>query len=323
MRDRLPGHLQEQLEPQTLVSPESFHRSTLTLLSTFSEEFGMAVSPINQPLVLYRFVSELCLPLEIYSGVQRLARLMEMEFAYAVDAKAWTSMNLRFPEVRLMALVIIATRLLFPFDDAKRYPASSTDLGALKMNWDLWAELQRRDRDTAQDRGEADRLSFEDAFSMTEAESLTLADGRLDQYLQWYEANIASEQVRERGRAGREADFRKTLFRLFPTSTSTPSAHSAASESSSFGKSLAEKLAEVQGALQPKRIVKESEPDDVPRAGSSYLQYRATEELDGPLRIFYERAAELAACSLHGMVRAVFLLERKLIRLEKAMTAAS
>lgn len=319
MRDRLPGHLQEQLEPQTLVSPDVFHRNVLILLSTFSTDFGMAVSPINQPLVLYRFVTELCLPLEIYVAVQRLARLMDLEFAYAVDAKSWSNMSLRFPEIRLMALVVIATKLLFPFDDTRRYAASASDLGALQMDWQLWADLHRLDRDTEEGRGAADRLSFEDAFTMTEAESLELAGDRLDQYLRWYEANIASEEVRARGRAGREADFRRTLFKLFPTHSSSSDARAAQSGNGESGGISTDRLSQVQSALQPKRIVKESESDDVPRAGSSYAQHRDFEELRGPLRAFYGSAARVAGFSGRGLVRAVFLLERKLIRMGEEM----
>ena len=87
MRDRLPGHFQEMLQPQDLVAADALHRCTLELLSTLNVDFGMSPPSLNHPLILYRWVKELCLPLEIYVAVQRIARLLHTDFAYSVDAK--------------------------------------------------------------------------------------------------------------------------------------------------------------------------------------------------------------------------------------------
>lgn len=316
MRDRLPGHLQEQLEPQGLIAPEALHRNVLGMLTAFSTDFGMVAPPLNHPLILYRWVKELSLPLEIYVAAQRLGRLMSIDFGYSLDAKAWTNMSLRFPEIRLMALVVITTKLLFPFDDQKRYPKSARDPAALAMDWKLWTQLHSHGNDTEDERGEKKPLTFENAFEMKEAESLELAGDRLDQYLDWYERNMASEQVRERGRAGREADFRKALFKMFPASGQfdEPRARPEIIES---GMTSGERLLQVQNALRPKRIVAEEDSDDIPRAGSFYPQYRALEDLDHTTRIFYDKAAKLAGCALRGMLKAVFLLERRMMSYEK------
>ncbi len=123
-----------------------------------------------------------------------------------------------------MALVVIATKLLFPFDDARRQPKSPSDMTALKMDWEVWQQVQGRGNVAADDNGASSHLTYANAFTMTESQSVELADDRLDQYLDWCEGNIASEEVRERGRAGRDAEFRRTLFRMFPTHNVEPRA---------------------------------------------------------------------------------------------------
>ncbi|KAK4506028.1 hypothetical protein PRZ48_003993 [Zasmidium cellare] len=318
MRDRLPGYLQEQLEPQDLVAPESLHRNMLAMLTAFNTDFGMLAPPLNHPLILYRWIKELSLPLEIYVAAQRLGRLMQIDFTYSLDAQAWTNMSLRFPEIRLMALVVITTKLLFPFDDQKRYPKSARDPAALAMDWKLWTQLHSHGNNAEDANGEkGDPLTFEDAFKMTETESLDLAGDRLDQYLDWYERNMASEQVRERGRAGREADFRRALFRMFPAKGEFSDTREARAEINESGSTSGEKLLQIQSALRPKRIVADDGTDEIPRAGSFYPQHRAVEGLDHTTRIFYAKAAELAGFSLRGMVRAVFSMERRLLSHEK------
>lgn len=312
MLDRLPGETQALLEPQRLLSADALHRRILENLTAMHTDIGMSPPPLNHPLVLYRWVKTLCLPLEIYVAAQRLGKMLEIDFAYTVDAKARSKGSLRYPEIRLMGLIVIATKLLFPFDKEKRYPRSANDMSALKMDWDLWVQLQTGKPDTSTDRGRDAHLSFEDAFTMTEKKSVGLADDRLDEYLDWYESNIASEEVRERGQAGKEAEFRRALFRMFPTRRG-PSNTRAQTEIGASGKTSGDGFEQNQGALRRQRQVPEGQADDVPRPGHCYPQFRTEDELHGTARAIYEKAAQLAGFSLRGMIRAIFFLERRLL----------
>jgi hypothetical protein len=83
----------------------------------------------------------------------------------------------------------------------------------------------------------------------------------------------------------------------------------------------------VQQALRPKKIAvsavgDDGQRDEVARAGSFYRRHREAKELEGPARLLYTKAAELAGISLEGMTKAVFLTERKLqMREERARKA--
>ena len=58
------------------------------------------------------------------------------------------------------------------------------------------------------------------------------------------------------------------------------------------------------------------------RAGSFYRRHREAKELDGPVRLLYTKAAQLAGISLESMTKAVFLTERKLQMREESARKA-
>lgn len=317
MRIHLPGHLQEQLEPQSIISPDTIHRNVMVMLSQLQTDFGMAAPSLNHPLVLYRWMRELSLPIEVFVAAQRLGSVLELDYSYNLGAKAGSNQSLRYPEIRLMALVVITTELLFPFDDHTRYPSSLNDLAVLKMDWTTWTDTQNES--AASDNSPAStHLPFSSAFSMTEAESINLDNDSLDQYLEWCEHNIASEEIRDRGRAGRDAEFRRALFNWFPSSDQS-GALRAPRETGDTSEKLEHKLLLVQQTLRSGRIVQDDSDDDIPRAGTSHPQYRSTDELQGTSKAFYQKASKLAGFSLHGMVRAVFLLETQMLQREKVL----
>lgn len=314
MLERLPATYQELLAPQRLSKPEKLHQSLFELLSTFSSEFGMVLPPLNTPLVLYRWVRELALPVEVYAATQRLSRALEEKFSFNMTFKARSAESaLRHPELRLMALLVAATKLLFPFDDTKRYPASAKDLSALSLQWPAWQETQSRMLEQADRSG---LPSYKKMMDFSQTDVLESADDRLDEYMDWYEQNIASGDVREHGQAGKETDFRRALFRLFPAGRGDGPGRNDQSEGLEYGDDhISEALREVQSALKPKRVVEvDAGGNQVNRAGSFYRRHRIANDLEGPARMFHERAAALAGVSLDTMVRAVFLIEGKALK---------
>lgn len=83
-----------------------------------------------------------------------------------------------------MTLIVIATKLLFPFDDITRYPESAKEPTTQSIDWQLWAQVQRHfdQRETANGRigkGNEVLINEKDVFNMTPSQ--------LDEYLSWYE----------------------------------------------------------------------------------------------------------------------------------------
>lgn len=318
MRIHLPGHLQEQLEPQSIISPDTIHRNVTNMLFLLQADFGMAPPTLNHPLVLFRWIRELSLPVEVFPAVERLAKVLGLDFSYNLGAKVGTAKSLRYPEIRLMALIVITTKLLFPFDALSRYPKSSYDLTVLKMDWNAWADIHCIKTASTTDGPKTRDLAFEDAFSMTGLDSINMSSETLDQYLDWYENNIASEEIRDRGRAGKDAEFRRALFEWFPAS-GDPALPLKRPEPEDADASLDNKLLQVQRTFNALRIVDEDGSDDIPRAGTGHMQYRSSAELDGTPKAFHVRAAQVAGFSVHGLVRTVFGLEQQMLKHEKSL----
>lgn len=312
MRERLPPGYQLQLEPQDLLLASSLHAAVSTMLENFKIEFGMSPPALNIPLVLYRWVRELTLPLEVYVTTNRLAQLVDLTFKFL--SKSGSNAVLQYPEGGLMAVVIVATKLLFPFDGVDRYAEFESDFSALYLDWKVWAKenAARRQNDTT-----SQSLSCEACFSIGDKECLSASEDKLDAYLDWYEHNLATEEIRERGRAGKEVDLRRAMFAMFPARNQTPR--------NERRRTLADGHASLDGhlrAVQSKvrtRPLQHAQPTgkQLQPIGSSYRRHRDASELSGVAKAFFKQAAELAGLSTEEMVKAVFAVERKMQKLEE------
>jgi len=312
MRERLPGTYQHLLEPNILKQPQKLHQAVVDQLSILSTGFGMVVPSINIPLVLYKWLRQLALPIELFSATQRLALILEIDFSFTPSAISDSNVALRYPEPRLMAILVMATKLLFPMDDTERHSSVATDLNALSMDWEVWSKQQSRGRDENKDERP---MGFDETLALSEQDVLSLSDDKLDQYLDWYESHMASEDIRERGRAGKDADFRRTLSRLFPLSGAQAGSKDSPDELRE-SEARTNRLRQTQGALRPKTIVRLGE-DDGERACYGYRRFRSVAELEHVSRLFYDRAAELAGLSIEAMIRAVFAIELKMQKVEE------
>ncbi|KAK5121594.1 hypothetical protein LTR85_004766 [Meristemomyces frigidus] len=318
MRERLPPTYQDLLEPQQLGRPQKLHDGMLSLLMMLDSEFGMASPPINHPLVLFRWVKQLALPIEVFAATQRLARVLDLDFGYQRGGRNGSKdAVLRHPEARLMAIVVVATKLVFPLDDVKRYPSSMSDISALSLDWASWAGLPHPAHD---DQPTLEVLDYHEMMDFTQGDTLQVADDQLDQYMDWFEQNVASEEIRQHGKAGKDADFRRTMFQLFPAGRDsvqpTPTLLAAANPD----EVVAERLRQMQSALKTRRVIEPTAgAREVNRTGSFYRRYRIVEDLEGTAKSLYERASRLAGLSLDSMVRAVFLVEKKMQRREEQL----
>lgn len=307
MRERLPGRYTSLLEPQEILPAESLHQHILKTLKMLGEVSGLVPPALNTPLVLYRWIRDLALPLEIFAASQRLAKLLNIDAAFQLSASGNANVVLRYPEVRMMALVMITTKLLFPFDDTKRYARSETDLSALAMDWNGWCLAKKKST------APSEALSYQQAFEFTESDCLAADDDKLDAYLGWVERNVTSEEVRERGQAGRDAAFRRFLFDMFPLENGHVSAQPVSAERSASETDA--RVGHDQTKMVARRVAERAM--NAHRPGALYRRYRDVEELSGPARVLFEEAAKLAGVSLPGMVQAVFLIERRLQKIEE------
>jgi RNA polymerase I-specific transcription initiation factor RRN7 len=155
------------------------------------------------------------------------------------------------------------------------------------------------------------QVRFEDAFSMTEDQSNALVEGALDEYLDWCDDNLASEDLRRR-QTGDDALFRSALFRLFPAESSIRrKEHVEPSRQTSIVESRY-RLERLQSSLRPVQLAAEKQDGDTTPFGSSYRQHKSASELEELTLTLYTRVAGLASFPVQDLAKAIFQMETRL-----------
>jgi RNA polymerase I-specific transcription initiation factor RRN7 len=309
MRNGLSGAHQANFDPQELISCKQFHARILSLVKHFNTRFGMEVPAINHVRILYGWVKQLAFPLEVYVATQRLSRLNGLHFDYAIPVIS-KGKSLSYPEVRLAVLMIIVIKLIFPLDTTQRFIDSRNALSALHLDWNVWEKNFRleQEQEDFNDR----RPSFERSYNMTEDQSKALSGQALDDYLNWCETELASQDIRRRRHNGDDTPFRRALFDMFPQDASTRREEYVHRSYQASAKDGQRRIEQIQASLRPEQLASENEDGNTARFGTLYCQHKTASELEGPSSTLYTRVAELASYPVPELAKAVFQMESRL-----------
>jgi len=314
MRRNLPQSFTGALQPSS-GTPElsRLHMTTSTLSTAFLELFGMAIPPLNHHLLLFRFVADLSIPLEVFPAVTRLAHLIGCNFTFLSTREKYTLVSCH-PELQLLSLLVVAIKLLYPFDSVTRHPKSSSEPAALTVDWEVWIKVRERldlahkiNKDTKEKTPV--EIAEQDVFSM---------DGQqIDKYLDWFGATWLDEDFEDQDR---EADFRKAIYGLFPTGQEgghRDDTVEAEAEETCVMYRKWKVIRKVQHALLAQETRSDKRQGNV-RPGDQYTQYRNEEELPNIARPFLEAAARLGSVPLSVLLVAVNQMESRLQRWVKS-----
>ena len=249
--------------------------------------------------------------MEIYTASQRIANLLSISFTFPTfGGKQATS---AFPEVQLIAVLVIAVKLYHPFDSVHRCATTLTDPGVMTIDWDVWSEQQTKFEGRLTSGG---KLGRGNEIKVTEQEVLDMTADQIDEYLDWYERTWVEEGNQEQKKHGLPTQ----ILDMFPTGrldgSSAPTVDLEAMISAEQD-GLDLKLKAVQGSLKLREIVsKEKEGKSkvpVQRIGAFYKRYKKAEDLPPHAKTFYEAAANLIGVSLATLILAVLQTEQKLL----------
>lgn len=195
MRSRLGSMWTNALDHISPLQLTRLAQSVQDTVILFNQRFGMTFPPINREILLARFINELGLPLEIYPATKRLAeKLLITTFEWRIH---W--MHRRgpafWPEVQLMALIVIATRLMYGLDGEKRYPTVAWEPASVGLDWTEWEKFLRE--------GDAERKGLFGKNSggvvgklevdVMEGDVLNMDGEDMDRYMDWYEKMWCAE----------------------------------------------------------------------------------------------------------------------------------
>lgn len=249
------------------------------------------------------------LPVQVYKTACHISELLDIDFSFPKPGTRQKAVS--FPEIQVMALLIVAVKLYHPFDSLDRYPDSRAEPGLLVLDWKSWNESQSKYSANTCPPG---KICRGNEVFVTEHDIMNMSGEQLDNYLDWSEKTWVDEN-HEPLKHG----LPKQILDMFPlgridgSSSNQPSFIEEAEAEELF---VNKKLTDVQGHLRMRDVVpdeyegKSKEP--VRRIGSSYKRYRRIEDLSPQAKIFYEKAAALISTSLSVLIRAVSHTERQL-----------
>lgn len=304
MRIKLPQQYHTALGVRAPFNGNTFHRTILSQIDYFHIEFDMVFPPLNVPLLLFKHVRDLGLPgnvpsqfeysasnkeiVEIYPAVHRLSKILKMDFSYPILHQS-TSRAIQDPEVHLVTLIVIATKLSQPFDDIKRTPISEADASALKMDWDEWRELMKDPPMAGLKRGEE--------MEVTDDAVMTMDGQKIDDYLDWFQRMWLDDRETKCTRSSSNiSDSMLTIdpvpkpvldrFSLLDISPQGPVPSNSEDRLS--------RLKQVQRSMIPQEAESIDEAfHDVQRPGDKYRRYRKACDIPAKAMPFFELAGML------------------------------
>lgn len=304
MRDRLPPSHHATLNPNALLRYKRFYAAVTDIQTNFTNDHKIVWAPLNYRLLLFRYLKQLALPLEVYDVTIRLSKLLGYDFVLHQDGAKRLGIR-HLPEAQLISCLVVCVKLLYPFDAEQHHPRSTTEPTAAAMNWSHWHEQLQLAKEEW--KGGNQRFTIEDLTKLEEEDIFDMAPDRLDQYLEFY-ANTFLDDA-EIQRTKESDDFRNAIYGMFPIEGDSAVSVHATSDGLSEEDDLAMVRA-VHGSMEARPVVyDEQDSTDTIRPGQSYRLYKRDTDLPEHAKAFYEEAAKLAGLSMDMLIMAVFFAE--------------
>lgn len=317
MRDRLPPSYHATLNPNTLLKYKRFYTVITDLQVSFTSDYKITWPPLNHRLLLFRYMKELALPLEVYNYTLRLSTLLGYDFVLQqADNKRLGVRHL--PEAQLAGCLIFCVRLLYPFDGEKRNPRLSSEPTSAVVDWTRWLEEMQAARAHPED--STGRITVEKLTKLEEKDAFEMAPEQLDQYLDFYADTFLDDAEVQRTKD--TDDFRNAIYNVFPTegvpTAATPNADAAPEKDD-----LATVRA-VHSSMQARLAI----PDDevgvgVLRPGQAYQIYKREQDLPEAAKTLYEAIAKSAGLSMDMVMLAVFSTEARIEKVRRKQREAA
>ncbi|KAK4130769.1 hypothetical protein BT67DRAFT_445392 [Trichocladium antarcticum] len=293
-RDRLPGWAHRSLLTRyAKFEGGELHRAVLDLMLGYKENHGLVFPAIPAPPLLFLHIRDLALPPEVHPFAQKTCHLVGMGFSFPTRGSSPSRyMLLDIPDVLLVASLVVATKHLYPPDGVERFPLDAEGPLCRRMDWTVWESEFPKMPDKKPALLEYEHMNLQEIWSMSK--------GEMNELLDWFQ-----ETQIEKSRTD-ETD----IDRLFPLDDIRPLPGIPEIPQ----EDIEARIGRVQSAM--KSVSSRPDPDDgkegVKRLGSDYRSYKHVDELEGPVKRFYEVAAEVAGLSVRDLVRAVYALEQAL-----------
>ena len=304
---KLPGEYHQPLQPSVMLKSDDLQRAVAALAIAYEREFNLEFPPINYPPLLFYFIQSLALPLDIYGEVKTLAAKTTYDFrlpSYKVRAVLHPR---DFPEAQLMALIIIAVKIAYPFEETNQNPMAANNAATTALDWNAWTEALQ---DYKENTRRSEKLEYKQCLGVTEDSIFRMDDQQIDDYLDWYGQEFSSPIIHEH-----KNDFRRALLEIFPYTSKPALDSSTRANQATTEPAMNNRLKKVLSSLRYRETTTEAQDGSNSTSrlpGSNYRMVCKIQELDGHGKVFITECADLIGMSVSRLLRAVFYTEKRL-----------
>ncbi|KAI1339507.1 hypothetical protein F5Y15DRAFT_74907 [Xylariaceae sp. FL0016] len=291
VRDRLPAQYHRAMQIRDHLAPGKLLSAVQELVLLYKAKYDIKVPPLNYVPPLYRYIEELTLPVEVFGTVQALAEILEVDFLYPAPEGRKRVRTMQNPEVLLMTLVLVATKLLFPLDRNKWSPTNYTEPRIQTIDWTRWQKIVK-DKPAE----ECTHLTRGEEYKITAYDALEMEKTKVDDYMDWFERMWIGDgdpRTTERLRQPFQGESRP----------SQPS--QARDDRDERTRRRYEALHDIIESFDSGTSRKED-------ADCSCPVWRTEEDLPEAAKAVYSQAAELAALPLSTLIQCAVQVERQL-----------
>ncbi|KAI0441774.1 hypothetical protein F4803DRAFT_551793 [Xylaria telfairii] len=295
VQDRLPAEYHQALQVRDHLPAGRLQTAVQQLVISFKVNFDMTIPPLNYVPIIIRLITDLVLPVDIYITIKCIAEIIKTEFSYSSGGKKTRTMD--NPEVLLVSLVVVSTKLLFSLDNVERPPISQQDPRRTKVDWKEWQKIiteKPASTRTHLRRGEEHKVTADDTLGMDKT--------KLDDYMDWFEKMWLF---------GGEPKTTERVRNLFEQKRSSNTAEET-QPPENHDDQTKKRYERLGRSIRSVRPVIETTENEKNQPRNLCPIWRSEADLPDAAKLLYQKAAELAAIPLTTLIRGVVQVERQL-----------
>ncbi|KAK8051050.1 Ubiquitin-like protein [Apiospora rasikravindrae] len=304
VQDRLPAGYHRSLQIRDHIPPGKLQSAVREMAISFNVNYEVEFPPLNHIPLLLQLMRDLTLPVEVFLSVKCMAQILEADFCYPTRDKR-RILSTDDPEVLLLALVVVSTKLLHPLDGVSRRPTTHDDPRVMQIDWKQWEVVRTKQAEAVRglQRGEEHTITAWEAATVDK----TVAEKWLDYFERMFVQTGATPKTPEAARR---------MFQV-GSNASGKGPNGDSQDQRDQDELVVERYQTVNSTM---KIIEPEQPGELfdrkGRAKTSERDYcpvwRTEDDLPRTAKMFYKEAAKTAAVPLRSLINAAAQVERRL-----------
>ncbi|PQK09745.1 hypothetical protein BB8028_0002g00690 [Beauveria bassiana] len=285
MQERMPSNYIKllKLPMRSALEGAQAYSAVMDLACSYHLNYNMLFPDLNYMPILVQYAKLLALPVECIVAVRRICNALGYRFHLPVQSTR--VYPLHNPEVRLIALLIVATKLCFPFHGGSPLTVSDDGLILPSFDWNSWQ--------SARGQPEPDKARTFDGVTPSDVANMT--DDDLDAYYRHVASFLETKNTNPV----------TAFFPIEPEPVPDPvRADPTPEEVDDMARTVLQSAVGMPNTEVPNQY--------------TYEAYRQVDDLPPMAKCFYSAISSAAEVSLDTTVRAVYMLEQAIVAWQKA-----